>query len=83
MKEKVTRSSQHGEVDQGEVMLGPEGGDQWLQDCKVCLQATISIPQGLIVGLIMFNIFLNCLDDGVKCTLREFADDTKLRGAAD
>lgn len=65
-------------IHQGEVTLGPEGDDQWLQDC---LQATISIPKGLIVGLIMFNIFLNCLDDGVKCTFREFADDTKTEGS--
>lgn len=68
-------------IHQGEVTLGPEGDDQWLQDCTVCLQATISIPKGLIVGLIMFNIFLNCLDDGVKCTFREFADDTKTEGS--
>ena len=67
--------------------------EEWLRDRKqrVVVNGESSdwakvesgVPQGSVLGPVLFTVFINDLEDRIKSRISKFADDTKLIGSAE
>lgn len=48
-----------------------------------CRPVSSSVPKGVMLDLLLINIFISDINEGLLSNIGEHAEDTKLKGIAD
>jgi len=54
-----------------------------LQSMSKCRTVMSGVPQGPVLGPLLFHVFVSVMGSGIKCTRSKFASEPKLSGAVD
>ena len=62
-------------------ILGPPPAKSWGRPWSTCSEVSSGVPQGTVLGPVLFLILMSDITEGINCNIVSFADDTWIYSA--